>query len=214
MADNGNTVVFYRKIIGLPFDIKPAVGTPGRRNVPHSYRLEQIPEAQPDKAVEVRIHPGSLVAVINIEGYAACFNPDGVIQRIGIIPLKDKILVMVSQGLVKPSRLSEKIKNPVQSAPFGPYIFEGKFGQLLNIPVEDQIPAVPKIVILQDLPDNFPVRLKVVMPPYPHVKIADDEDPALPGNVQYRRRIKTRADNIGEETGRPSSLFPAVVVDP
>jgi hypothetical protein len=137
--------------------------------------------------------------VVHIQRYGAAFDFHCIVEGIRVIFFEEQIFVVIAQGFIEPAFPCKKIKNPVHLNPLVLYIFEGKFCKIFNIAIEHQGPAVFKIVIFEDGYKNFPVGLEIVPLAHAHVKIADDEDFAALGNVQYCRRVKPGTDDIGEK---------------
>jgi hypothetical protein len=136
------------------------------------------------------------MAVIYINRSIGGFYSEGIVELIRIVPFKNKIFVVVPQGFEKAASGGKKIKNPVEPGPFGPYILQGKFCQFLDIAVKNQKPTVFIVIVFQYADEYIPVGMKIIPPPPPHVKIADDKDFATPGNVQHSIGIKAGAQDV------------------
>jgi hypothetical protein len=137
--------------------------------------------------------------VIDIDGVRPGLNTDRVIEGIGIIPLKNKALVVIPDGFKEPPGGGKVIKYPVHRSPLFLDIGQGIALKLLNIPVQYQIPVPGKVVLFQQSLEEGAVMGQVVPSAAAHVEIADNQGPAGLGQVQYRRRIKTGTEHIGKE---------------
>jgi hypothetical protein len=187
MAYDRDTVMGKGKGIGFPFNMKAPVGAAGRGNIFNAKGFEKIAKQKMYNVVIVGIDPGRLMSMVDKNRDNAGFYTHRIVQGVGILFFEDKGLVMIPQSLVEPSAGGKAVKNFVESAPVGFDFFKRITLKLLNIAVQDEIPALRIVIPFKQIAYQGAVRQQIVGPAsVSHVEIAYDKD------LVSLRKVKNR----------------------